>query len=109
MAGSTGLRLNHAPARGVKSLGSGYPVRVNRARRMAGIAPRRAVGRTTVALAVGAASALALGLRYSTAVSSLGRLNAGGLTLLALAWRTICTADPQTTAQDAAAEDPCRS
>jgi len=76
---------------------------------MAGIAPRRAVGRTTVALAVGAATGLALGLRYSTAVATLGGWNAGGLTLLALAWLTIGTADPQTTGQRAAAEDPGRT
>ncbi len=109
MALSTDLRLNHARARGVKSLGSGYPASVNRARRVARIAPRRAVARTAVALAVGAAAGLALSLRYSIAVAVLGGWNAAGLTLLALAWLIIGTCDASATGERAAREDPGRT
>ncbi|HEX9573769.1 MAG TPA: DUF1345 domain-containing protein [Myxococcales bacterium] len=82
---------------------------MSRARRVARIAPRRAVARAAIALAVGAAAGLALSLRYSTAVAVLGGWNAAGLTLLALAWLIIATADAATTGHRAAGEDPGRT
>jgi len=109
MAASTDLRLKHACARGVKSLGSGYPVPVTRARKAARIAPKTALARSAVALAVGLAAGLTLSLGYSTPVAILGGWNAGALTLLGLAWLIIATADAETTGRRAAAEDPGRS
>ena len=76
---------------------------------MARIAPRRAVARTAIALAVGGAIGLALSLRYSTPVAVLGGWNAAGLTLLALAWLIIATADARMTGERAAREDPGRT
>jgi len=89
--------------------GPGYPASVTRARRVARIAPNTALARSSVALAVGAAAGLALSLRYSTPVAVLGGWDAGGLTLLGLAWLTIATADADTTGRRAAAEDPGRT
>ena len=86
-----------------------YPARVSRARKVARIAPRRAVARTAIALAVGGAIGLALSLRYSTPVAVLGGWNAAGLTLLALAWLIIATADARMTGERAAREDPGRT
>jgi uncharacterized membrane protein len=76
---------------------------------MARIAPRRAVARTAIAVAVGVAAGLAISLRYSIAVAVLGGWNAAGLTLLALAWLIIGTADAPATDHRAAAEDPGRT
>jgi len=109
MALSTDLRLNHARARGVKSLGSSYPASVTRARTVARIAPHTALARSAAALAIGAAAGLTLSLRYSTPVAVLGGWNAGGLTLLGLAWLTIATADAEATGRRAAADDPGRT
>src|SRR2546430_10223114 len=108
MAASTDLRLKHACARGVKSLGSGYPVPVTRARRAARMAPKTALARSSIALVVGLVAGLALSVRYSTPVAILGGWNAGGLALLGLAWLIIATADAETTGRRAAAEDPGR-
>jgi len=109
MALSTDLRLNHARARGVKSLGSSYPASVTRARTVARIAPHTALARSAAALAIGAAAGLTLSLRYSPPVAVLGGWNAGGLTLLGLAWLTIATADAEATGRRAAADDPGRT
>jgi uncharacterized membrane protein len=109
MVPSTDLRLNHARARGVKSVGSGYPASVTRARTAARIAPHTALARSAVALAVGAAAGLTLSLRYSTPVAILGGWDAGGLTLLGLSWLTIATANAEMTGRRAAAEDPGRT
>jgi len=82
---------------------------VSRTRRVARIAPYRAVARSAIAIAVGTAAGLALSLRYSTAVAVLGGWNAGGLALLALAWLIILSCDARATGQRAAAEDPGRT
>jgi uncharacterized membrane protein len=76
---------------------------------MARIAPRRAVPRTAVAVVVGVAAGLLLSLRYSVPVAVLGGWNAGGLTLLAMAWLIITTCDAPATKERAAAEDPGRA
>jgi uncharacterized membrane protein len=73
------------------------------------MAPHRAVARSGIALAVGVAAGLALSLRYSTPVAVLGGWNAGGLSLLALAWLIILSCDARATGQRAAAEDPGRT
>jgi len=109
MALSTDLRLNHARARGVKSDQPGYPASVTRARTVARIAPHTALARSAAALAIGAAAGLTLSLRYSSPVAVLGGWNAGGLTLLGLAWLIIATADAETTGRRAAADDPGRT
>jgi uncharacterized membrane protein len=82
---------------------------VTRARRAARIAPKTALARSAAALAIGAAAGLTLSLRYSSPVAVLGGWNAGGLTLLGLAWLTIATADAETTGRRAAEEDPGRT
>ena len=82
---------------------------MSRTRRVARIAPHRAVARSGIALGVGTAAGLALSLRYSTAVAVLGGWNAGGLSLLALAWLIILSCDARATGQRAAAEDPGRT
>ncbi len=82
---------------------------MSRTRRVARIAPHRAVARSGIALGVGTAAGLALSLRYSTAVAVLGGWNAGGLALLALAWMIILSCDARATGQRAAAEDPGRT
>lgn len=69
----------------------------------------RALPRIAIALAVGTAIGALLSLRYSFAIAFLGGWNAGGLTLLALAWLLIATADATTTKQRAAREDPGRT
>src|SRR5438067_1304531 len=94
------------PRRSGRSRRPAAPARV---RRMARIAPRRAVPRTAIAVVVGVATGLLLSLRYSAAVAVLGGWNAGGLTLLALAWLIITTCDAPATKQRAAAEDPGRA
>lgn len=75
---------------------------------MARFAPR-ALARFGIASAVGLAAGGLLSLRYSFAVALLGGWNAGGLSLLALAWLLIATADAGTTGHRAAAEDPGRT
>jgi len=82
---------------------------VTRARSVAGIAPRRAVSRTGIALAIGLAAGLLLSTRYSVPIAVLAGWNAGGLALLGLAWLIIGTADPAGTRHRAAAEDPGRT
>jgi uncharacterized membrane protein len=76
---------------------------------MARIAPHRALARTVVALVVGVGAGLALSLRYSSAIAFIGGWDAGGLTLLALAWFIIGTCDAAATRERAAAEDPGRT
>jgi uncharacterized membrane protein len=68
-----------------------------------------ALGRFGIAMLVGVATGGLLSLRYSFAVAFLGGWDAGGLTLLALAWLLIATADPAITSHRAAAEDPGRT
>lgn len=82
---------------------------MGRTRKMARIAPRRAVARTAIALAVGVAAGVAISLRYSAAVALLGGWNSAGLTLLALAWLIIAGSDAPATGHRAAAEDPGRT
>ena len=75
---------------------------------MARFAPR-ALARAGIALALAVATGGLLSLRYSFAITFLAGWNAGGLTLLALAWLLIATADAATTGHRAAAEDPGRT
>lgn len=82
---------------------------MTRARRVAGIAPRRAVSRLGIGLAVGAAAGLLLSGRYTIPIALLGGWNAGGLAVLGLAWLIIGSADSEGTRQRAAAEDPGRT
>ena len=58
---------------------------------------------------VGVAAGLLLSFRYSVAIAILGGWNAGGLTLLTLAWLIITTFDARATKERAAAEDPGRA
>ena len=81
---------------------------MTRARRAARIAPKTALARSAVALAIGATAGLTLSLRYVTPIAVLGGWGAGGVALLGLAWLTIATADADETARRAAAEDPGR-
>jgi len=75
---------------------------------MSGLIPR-ALPRIAIALAVGFATGGLLSLQYSSAIAVLGGWNAGGVTLLALAWLLIATADATTTGRRAASEDPGRT
>jgi uncharacterized membrane protein len=75
---------------------------------MARMAPH-AVPRILIGTAVGSAAGALLSLRYSFPIALLGGWNAGGLTLLALAWFIILSCDTDTTGHRAAAEDPGRT
>jgi uncharacterized membrane protein len=82
---------------------------VSRARKVARIAPSRAVARIAVGVALGAVVGLVLLPRYSTAIAILGGWNGAGLTVLGLAWLIIGTSDAPATGQRAAREDPGRT
>jgi uncharacterized membrane protein len=75
---------------------------------MARMVPR-ALPRIAIGAVVGFGTGALLSLRYSFPIALLGGWNAGGLTLLALAWLVIASADPETTGHRAAAEDPGRT
>jgi len=70
---------------------------------------QRALPRTAIALAVGVATGLALGVRFWSSLSALAGWAAGGLAMFAMAWMTIWTCDPSATRSRAAAEDPGRT
>jgi uncharacterized membrane protein len=76
-----------------------------RLRRVASMAPRRALSRSTVALVVGVATALLLSRRFALATSLLAGWDAGGITLLVLLWLIILSSDAEATHKKAAAED----
>jgi uncharacterized membrane protein len=75
---------------------------------MARIAPR-ALPRIALGVIVGVVAGALLSLRFSLAIAVLGGWNAGGLTLLAVAWILIAGADATMTAHRAASEDPGRT
>lgn len=71
--------------------------------------PRHALGRISLALALGAASGLLLSLRYPTLLATVGGWDVGGLALLAIAWFVIAPSDAAATRKRAAADDPGRT
>jgi uncharacterized membrane protein len=73
--------------------------------------PPRALARAAISSAVAVALGLGLvvGLRISWRVAALTAWDAGGLSLLLLAWMTIAMSSPETTHERAAAEDPGRT
>jgi uncharacterized membrane protein len=75
---------------------------------MAGMVPR-AIPRIALGTVVGFGTGALISMRYSFPIAFLGGWNAGGLTLLALAWLVIATADAETTGHRAAGEDPGRT
>ncbi len=71
--------------------------------------PRRAIGRSFIALAVALASGAALSFRFNPTVAALGGWDAGGAALLVLAWTIIARCDDEETQQRASSEDPGRT
>ena len=72
-------------------------------------APRRALARLVIAVAVAGACAGFAGLRYGTTVAVLTGWDAGGILLLLLSWLHVRGCDAEATRQRAAAEDPGRT
>jgi uncharacterized membrane protein len=71
--------------------------------------PRRALGRTGIAILVAVVVGALLATRFSGMVSLLGGWDAGGLLLLAAAWLRIARCDDRARAERAAADDPGRT
>jgi uncharacterized membrane protein len=71
--------------------------------------PRHALGRISLALALGAAAGLLLSLRYPTLLATVGGWDVGGLALLTIAWFIIAPSDAAATRKRAAADDPGRT
>jgi uncharacterized membrane protein len=79
-----------------------------KAKKLAPLDPRRALGRLTIAVVVGVLTTFALSLRFGHAVQILGGWDAGMLAMLAAAWSVVVRADAERTHTTAGAEDPGR-
>ena len=71
--------------------------------------PTHAVGRVLAALLLGGLAALLLSRRFSPTVALLGGWDMGGLTIIALAWIVIASADAGLTRRRAGSDDPGRT
>jgi uncharacterized membrane protein len=76
---------------------------------VAHLAPRRALVRLALSLALGAVATLLASRSYGVGVSLLAGWNVAGLALLAMAWLTILGCNAPATHHRAASEDPGRT
>jgi uncharacterized membrane protein len=78
-------------------------------RPLAALDPRRALGKSAIAIVVAILVAAFLSDSFNPIVAALGGWDAGGIALLSLSWLTIYRCDPAKTQARAGAEDPGRT